>query len=184
MLRNLEGTHDTRKCPPSTEFVNAAVSKCADNTGSQDYTQASVSKLRPRLLVWSAAESDGLMRLYTAYLVHLRTLSSYKTDSDYFADFAWTLSEKRSRLPWKSFVVANSVTNLQRILENATPNGVRSNKTPRIGFVFTGQGAQWYGMGRELLDYPVFRASLENADSFLRDLGCSWSLLSMAISPV
>jgi acyl transferase domain-containing protein len=39
-------------------------------------------------------------------------------------------------------------------------------------FVFSGQGPQWWGMGRELLaDQPVFRRVLERCDQLLQDLG-------------
>lgn len=54
---------------------------------------------------------------------------------------------------------------------------LRSRSAPVISFVFTGQGAQWSGMGRELLGYPVFRTSLEQATKYLQTLGCSWSLI-------
>ena len=182
MLRNLEGRHNTRKEPLPLEPLVAATSQYNNSTGKENCGEASASKTRPRLLVWSAAESDGLKRLYAAYLVHMRTLFWCDTDCCYIANLAWTLSEKRSRLPWKSFVVVSSVADLQHVLANASPNGLRSNQTPRIGFVFTGQGAQWYGMGRELLEYPIFRQSICDADTFLRDLGCSWSLLCMKMS--
>lgn len=54
---------------------------------------------------------------------------------------------------------------------------VKSIKSPSIGFVFTGQGAQWFAMGRELMIYDVFRINIEGADKYLRDLGSSWSLI-------
>ena len=49
---------------------------------------------------------------------------------------------------------------------------------PKVAFVFAGQGAQWFGMGRSLLQAePVFRATLEQCDRFVRrNLG--WSLLA------
>lgn len=51
-----------------------------------------------------------------------------------------------------------------------------------LGFVFTGQGAQWHAMGRELYHrhhggYPVYKAALERADRCLRRLGAAWSLV-------
>ncbi len=48
---------------------------------------------------------------------------------------------------------------------------------PRIGMVFTGQGAQWHAMARELIaPFPVFQASLEEAAGYLREFGANWSL--------
>jgi acyl transferase domain-containing protein len=52
------------------------------------------------------------------------------------------------------------------------------SKAPKIGFVFAGQGAQWFAMGRELLgSYPSFQETLAAADRTYRDLGADWSLL-------
>ncbi|WP_417736575.1 thioester reductase domain-containing protein [Rosistilla oblonga] len=45
-------------------------------------------------------------------------------------------------------------------------------------FVFTGQGAQWWGMGRQLLDRePHFRATIQRIDALLKPLA-GWSLLT------
>ena len=44
-------------------------------------------------------------------------------------------------------------------------------------FVFTGQGAQWWGMGQELFqDEPVFRKKIQQIDSILEPL-TGWSLV-------
>lgn len=59
---------------------------------------------------------------------------------------------------------------------------VRVRKPLALGFVFTGQGAQWHAMGRELLVYPVFRESIEAADEYMKILGSPWSLLGQYCS--
>jgi acyl transferase domain-containing protein/thioesterase domain-containing protein/acyl carrier protein len=44
-------------------------------------------------------------------------------------------------------------------------------------FVFSGQGPQWWGMGRELLQREsIFRKTIEECDELLREFG-SWSLI-------
>ncbi|MEZ4719117.1 MAG: acyltransferase domain-containing protein [Caldilineaceae bacterium] len=54
--------------------------------------------------------------------------------------------------------------------------------TPVV-FVFTGQGAQWWGMGRQLLDRePVFRDMVTRIDALLRPLS-GWSLLTEMTRP-
>lgn len=49
---------------------------------------------------------------------------------------------------------------------------------PRIGMVFTGQGAQWHAMGRELIEvYPIFRVTLHEAGGYLKEFGADWLLV-------
>ena len=93
-------------------------------------------------------------------------------------DLAFTLSERRSILPWKVAVPATSIANL--IESNSTDDikFSKATKEPILGFVFTGQGAQWHAMGRELISqYPVFRTSLERSRKYLTTFGAEWSLL-------
>src|SRR5262249_8559212 len=45
----------------------------------------------------------------------------------------------------------------------------RREETPRIAFIMSGQGPQWWGMGRELMQRePVFHDVIERCDSALR----------------
>jgi acyl transferase domain-containing protein len=55
---------------------------------------------------------------------------------------------------------------------------------PRLASVFTGQGAQWGGMGMELMAYPTFCASVVAADNYLKtELGCPWSAEEELLRP-
>ena len=93
-------------------------------------------------------------------------------------NLAYTLTSKRILLPWKSHLVCETVKELIRNLEGNLPRPIRSFGTaPALGVVLTGQVAQWYAMGRELIAYLVFKKSLGKADRFLRILGCHWSLI-------
>ena len=48
---------------------------------------------------------------------------------------------------------------------------------PRIGFVFSGQGPQWWAMGRELMaSEPAFREAMSECDAALHR-ECGWSVL-------
>lgn len=92
-------------------------------------------------------------------------------------DLAYTLGERRSALPWKAAFAANTSSQLAEALSNEDVKFSRTHKIKNLGFVFTGQGAQWFAMGRELIArYPVFRGSLDLADQYIAALGASWSL--------
>lgn len=131
------------------------------------------------MFVWSASDEDGLRRLAYAYQAHLGKLStSSKADDNEFMDnLSYTLSNKRSMLPWKAFVVTSSMQELVQNLPTKMSKPVRSSAAPALSFVFTGQGAQWAGMGRELLAYPAFEASLRQSEYYLQSLGSGWALI-------
>lgn len=52
-----------------------------------------------------------------------------------------------------------------------SPTVKSPDRKPALCFVFTGQGAQWAGMGTELLaSYPSFRADIREMDGVLQQL--------------
>ncbi|KAE8385188.1 ketoacyl-synt-domain-containing protein [Aspergillus alliaceus] len=92
-----------------------------------------------------------------------------------FHSLAHTLSTRRSIFPWRAAVVASSVSQLHERLGSLTY--LHNKKMPKIGFVFTGQGAQWATMGSELWEInAVFRNSIAAAEKCLTDLGVNWKL--------
>ena len=139
----------------------------------------SSSKSTPKLLFWTSHEQTGSERTSEAFLDYLRGRRRLEDNEDSITldRLAYTLSEGRSRLPWKTFVVVSDVDELCNTLEKSPPKPLRSSQVPVLGFVFTGQGAQWFAMGRELIQYSVFRESLEAAETYLKLEGCKWALL-------
>ncbi|KAL4786915.1 hypothetical protein BJX76DRAFT_364738 [Aspergillus varians] len=93
----------------------------------------------------------------------------------------YTLGQRRTVFPWVAaypIPISQGLEAVARILDTPRFRPSRPSQRPRIGMVFTGQGAQWNAMGRELITaYPVFKASLEEADGYLRELGAEWSLM-------
>ena len=90
---------------------------------------------------------------------------------------AYTLCHRRSNLDWRQFIIASKASELRNALSNNDREPIRASADLTCGYVFTGQGSQWYAMGRELLHYPVFYNSLLEADNVLGGLGAQWSLL-------
>ncbi|KAI0540222.1 hypothetical protein GGR58DRAFT_511879 [Xylaria digitata] len=94
------------------------------------------------------------------------------------ADVAYTLGQRRSLLQWRVAIPALRSFDLIEAIDSQKLAPGKESDPLRIGFIFTGQGAQWYGMGRELYQqYPVFTNAIDHADICLRSLGASWSLL-------
>ena len=130
----------------------------------------------PKVLTFSAMDESGLKRLSSIYDRHFSGLNLTECSEGYLARLAHTLNDRRSSLLWRSFALAKSMSDLRgQELRLSRPR--RMISAPRLAFCFTGQGAQWFAMGRELLLFPVFNNSLEDMDAYLNSLGSSWSLL-------
>ncbi|KAJ4409179.1 Type I Iterative PKS [Gnomoniopsis sp. IMI 355080] len=94
-------------------------------------------------------------------------------------NLAYTLCHRRSHLSWRIGLVASSAAELVEAVSSSDTKPVRAaQQAPRIAFVYTGQGAQWHAMGRELMEaYPVYAKTMEDADRCLADLGAQFSLI-------
>ena len=138
----------------------------------------------PKLLIWSAADASALQRMTHTYQDYYQahiTGSIARLDQ-----LAYTLAARRSVMPWRTFAVVggqDSTIDKEKVSDSMPPlslaQAVRTvNEDPSIAFIFTGQGAQYVGMGLELLRYSVFEESLQRSDEILASLGCSWSVFS------
>ena len=132
-----------------------------------------------RLFLFSPQDKEGLKRTKQALANHLlKKLGDENLNSQaYLADLSFTLS-RRSTLQWRTSITASSIQQLwENLRDDENVSITRAHGHPRIGFVFTGQGAQWPKMGIELMVYPVFRESIQAADEYLRAAcSCSWSV--------
>lgn len=101
-------------------------------------------------------------------------------------DLAYTLTCRRSKLPLRGFSIIESTLNLNEssTMKLETLKDAESQSLPLV-FVFSGQGAQWPSMGRELIEhYPVYRHAIEEMDAVLSSLKTppSFSLLGKQTS--
>ncbi len=138
---------------------------------------------QPRLFCWSTHDEKGIARLCESYAQHLSSIESHRTSADddgSLTDDLWyTLAHRRSTLKWKSWCLASTIEELHQKLTSGISRPIQSSKAPQMAFVFTGQGAQWHAMGRELWTYEVYRESVQRANSCLASVGCSWSVIGM-----
>jgi acyl transferase domain-containing protein len=86
---------------------------------------------------------------------------------------------------FRSFAIASDTATLVERIKEPLPVAQWKSKldsAPRLGFVFTGQGAQWFAMGRSLIEQsPLFLQTLQRCDAILQALPQerpSWSVVS------
>jgi acyl transferase domain-containing protein len=193
---NLQGLHRTASESPSEESLEPHVPELPEDAailngtqlanghtngiacGSDAVADHESNHKAKKIFILSSLDEAGIRRSVEAYSEYLPS-KAHSTESNYIDDLAFTLSKKRTLFPWKSFVVAGSLQELIKRLPDAPrmSKHTRKGRVPQLGFVFTGQGAQWHAMGRELLLYPIFRRSLEDASNYLDQLKSPWHLL-------
>ena len=133
-----------------------------------------VAKPDPQVLVFSAFDEKAAKRTIDGYSKWYQT--RIKTPDDVEA-LAHTLSSRRSHMRWRSFAVAGSHLDGQEEQRISPSKPVRVASDPALGWIFTGQGAQYVGMGLELAGrYPVFRDALKRVDGIYTAFGCEWSI--------
>ncbi|KEF55685.1 uncharacterized protein A1O9_08435 [Exophiala aquamarina CBS 119918] len=132
-----------------------------------------------RIFPFTAFDESGVQRLVKGYISYLQRMETknFHYQEQILDSLAFTLSKKRSVFPWRGFALADSIPSLIQNLSSFSSKPIRARPTHTLGFVFTGQGAQWYAMGRELLIYPVYRKSLEAAAAYMAELGGTWDLI-------
>jgi acyl transferase domain-containing protein len=130
------------------------------------------------LLVWSASDEKALQRVHRDYSIYCATILPNNRDG--LDRLATTLAAHRTMMNWRSYALVKSPLALQDLEPNISVprcSGSESN----IAFVFTGQGAQYAGMGLDLMHYPAFSRILEEIADMLSTLGCSWNIIGKSL---
>ncbi|KUJ09043.1 BcPKS8, polyketide synthase [Mollisia scopiformis] len=99
--------------------------------------------------------------------------------NDLMTNLAYTLGQRRSLMQWRIAISTTSSFDLIQALNSGKVTPVReTDAASRIGFIFTGQGAQYFNMGRELyFQYPVYASTMDACDEYLASIGAPFSLL-------
>ncbi|KAI0110540.1 putative polyketide synthase [Hypoxylon sp. NC0597] len=115
------------------------------------------NKTMHNLLLFSAYSLESLQAQLDSYQDYI---NSNKIS---MCDLAYSLANRREHKPYRTYAVASGASHLQR----QAPQMIQT-PSPRIAWVFTGQGAQWPRMGAELIDTnATFRDSIRRLDEFI-----------------
>jgi len=135
---------------------------------------------RSRVFVLSAKE-ERAARLMTTNLRDYLLSAKPEDENDFLDNLAYTLNHRRSKFPWVATFAGQSIEGLAKVIDSGKVKPAKTSKSPRLGFVYTGQGAQWWAMGRELIDvYPAYKSALLDCDAELKKLGTAWSVIGMS----
>jgi acyl transferase domain-containing protein len=123
-------------------------------------------------VVLSARSEEALRRVGSPMSAWLEDKSHANGSSPVLPDLVYTLGARRNHHPYRLTLVAssmreaiqelNTVATGEQSVKVRTSFAPRLEHAPRIAFVMSGQGPQWWGMGRELMQHePVFRNAME-----------------------
>lgn len=115
----------------------------------------------PRLLLFSGGTEAALLKTIEQ---HQGYLHKHPGRLD---DMAYTLASRREWLGYRAYAIAEAGTTGF----SATQPVKRPLSRHPVIMVFSGQGAHWAGMGKELIrSHAVFRQALQDMDDMLQSL--------------
>ncbi|KAH9983756.1 hypothetical protein F4779DRAFT_624510 [Xylariaceae sp. FL0662B] len=115
----------------------------------------------PQLLVFTGNSARSVKQGSSDYVTFVNS------HPELVADVAYTLALHREHQAYRAFAVTDGTSAPVFSAEFKAPS-----TGPSVLFVFTGQGAQWAGMGRRLVaDFPSISRDLRLMDEALSELG-------------
>ena len=131
----------------------------------------------PKLVVITGYDKGAVERIISQLGVYIEQRPEL-FEKHVLGDMAYTLGERRSHFPWRVAFAVPHCTDLAGLLNGIQATPRRADKPPKIAFAYTGQGAQWAEMGKQLLEtHSVFSETLKATTAHLKSLGADFDLI-------
>ena len=160
--------------------VKQPASQTNGYTNGHHAPEQDTPKAKERLFVLSAASGKSCKDVASRLAKHLESQADSADPDALLNRLAFTLS-KRSVMENRVGVIASDLKDLVARLTTLSNEDIPrpDNQTaPRIGFVFSGQGAQYPQMAKSLLGtWPTFTASMKRAAACVKANGGTWDLM-------
>ena len=162
-----------RRCAASAFGFSGTNAHVILEEAPQREKEISAQQRNAHPLVLSAKTQPALNELVQRYVDYLG-----KNENADIADICYTAATGRSHHEQRLALVTNDIESckqeLERYLANASDSqchiGEAKQETPSAAFLFTGQGAQYLGMGKELYQsQPYFRQTLDRCAEILTE---------------
>lgn len=159
--------------------TNNSTPEIVNGTGAKG--EASTNAQR-QLFVFSA-KSDSSLGAYLASFA--KYLEGQDDHGDFLKNLSFTLSQHRNHFTHRQAIASGSLEELKAKLSSTTSVSGKASRTwdPTVGFIFTGQGAQYAQMVKDLHHIRPFSDALTRADGIIRKFGASWSLIGTLTKP-
>ncbi|KAF2464811.1 uncharacterized protein BDR25DRAFT_380712 [Lindgomyces ingoldianus] len=129
----------------------------------------------PTLLVLTAKSEKSLLQQADRMK---EWAQSREIKEDDLRNLSYTLCSRRTLMNWRCSIVVPSPNHLVPMLNQRPLRTTRTSHSVQVAFVFSGQGAQWIGMGQELMMVnSKYMESLRKSDEILQSLGSTVSVI-------
>ena len=148
------------------------VEEYASDVAGTLQTDGNVGRLRSRILPLSGKSEDAVKDLAMSYASWLDDAGIGAASEQALSDMAWTAGVGRSHFEHRAGVVFQDADSLRERLNELSGIYAGSNGQPasKVAFVYTGQGSQWVGMGRDLYESePVARAVMDRCEAVFHE---------------